>query len=362
MEDLMGLLIETVENSIVLVSKPLFLFKDVFLLGVRTAVFVTLAWLRLLKAIICFPVNMCLGIIHWTIALASLPFRILNAFQKEKVLEFHLHEMEIELQNIIGEKKEVYRQLEIAIKDLRFVETILIEIEEEHNKAIVKIELLKNELQVLKDENLRLKHIQGKGLRTIESKEEMGIKLAREGDFGIPLIADSTVPPRKSGLNGSGVILQHLLMDKDAWKDEKKGKSGESAMLKLGSEAAHPHPFPPLIISSNIVGSEVLDQRRDVALSQSLFSTILSLVVGMIIWEAEDPCMPLVIALFTVVGISLKSVVQFFSTIRNKPASEAVALLSFNCFILGTLTSPTVPTVAHMLSPPALRLAYWMVP
>lgn len=218
------------------------------------------------------------------------------------------------------------------------------------------------QLQVLKDENLRLKHIQGKGLWTIESKEEMGIKLARDGDYGIPLIADSTVPPRKSGLNGSGVILQDLLMDKDCWKDENKGKSGEPAMLKLGSEAAHPHPFPPRIISSNLVVSEVLDQRRGVALSQSLFSTILSLVVGMIIWEAEDPCMPLVIALFTVVGISLKSVVQFFSTIRNKPASEAVALLSFNCFILGTLTSPSFPTVAHMLSPPALRLAYRIVP
>lgn len=218
------------------------------------------------------------------------------------------------------------------------------------------------QLQVLKYENLRLKHIQGKGLWTMESREEMGIKLARDGDYIIPLNADSTAPPRKSGLNGSGVILQDLLMDKDAWKDENKGKSGEPAMLKLGSEAAHPHPFPPRIISSNLVVSEVLDQRRDVALSQSLFSTILSLVVGMIIWEAEDPCMPLVIALFTVVGISLKSVVQFFSTIRNKPASEAVALLSFNCFILGTLTSPSFPTVAHMLSPPALRLAYKMVP
>lgn len=86
MADLMGLLIETLANSIVLACKPLFLIKLVFLLGVRTAVFVTLAWLRLLKAIICFPVNVCLGIIHWTIALALLPIRILNAFQKEKVV------------------------------------------------------------------------------------------------------------------------------------------------------------------------------------------------------------------------------------------------------------------------------------
>lgn len=54
--------------------------------------------------------------------------------------------MEIELQNLIWEKKEVYRKLQVAIKDRRFVETILIEIEEEHDKAIAKIELLKNEV------------------------------------------------------------------------------------------------------------------------------------------------------------------------------------------------------------------------
>lgn len=83
MADVMGLLIETLANSIVLACK---MIKDVFLFGVRTAVFVTLAWLRLLKSIICFPVNVCLGIFHWTIALASLPFRILNAFQKKKVV------------------------------------------------------------------------------------------------------------------------------------------------------------------------------------------------------------------------------------------------------------------------------------
>lgn len=61
-------------------------------------------------------------------------------------LEFHLHEMEIELQSLIWEKKELFRQLQIAIEDSRFLETILTEIEEEHNKAIAKIKLLKNEV------------------------------------------------------------------------------------------------------------------------------------------------------------------------------------------------------------------------
>ena len=68
-------------------------------------------------------------------------------------------------------------------------------------------------------------------------------------------------------------------------------------------------------------------------------------------YEAKDPCIPLVVALFVVVGMSLKSVVHFLSTIKNKPASDAVALLSFNWFILGTLTYPTLPRVARFLFP-----------
>ncbi|CAN1804994.1 hypothetical protein LINPERHAP1_LOCUS24102 [Linum perenne] len=94
---------------------------------------------------------------------------------------------------------------------------------------------------------------------------------------------------------------------------------------------------------------EVLEQ-RDVAFWQSVLSAMLSLTVGMIIYEAKDAnCMPLVVALYTVVGMSMKNVVKFFSTIDNKPASDAVALLSFNCFILGTLTYPTLPKVVRIL-------------
>lgn len=71
--------------------------------------------------------------------------------------------------------------------------------------------------------------------------------------------------------------------------------------------------------------------------------------------------MPLVMALFTVVGMSLISVVQFFSTFRNKPASDAVALLSLNWFILGMLTYPTLPMVARMLAPMAMTTMGWII-
>lgn len=99
-----------------------------------------------------------------------------------------------------------------------------------------------------------------------------------------------------------------------------------------------------------------LHQQRELAMKRSLFSAVLSFIVGMIVWEARDPCMPLVIALFTVVAMSLKSVVEFFSTIKNKPASDAVALLSLNCFILGTLTYPTLPRAACMFAPLAVKV------
>ena len=88
---------------------------------------------------------------------------------------------------------------------------------------------------------------------------------------------------------------------------------------------------------------------------------VLSLLVGMIVWEAEDPCLPLVAALFTVVGMSLGSVIQFFSAIQNKPASDAVALLSFNWFVLGTLTSPSLPRLLRALSPLVHGLARRLV-
>ncbi|KAK1307129.1 hypothetical protein QJS10_CPA10g01266 [Acorus calamus] len=106
-------------------------------------------------------------------------------------------------------------------------------------------------------------------------------------------------------------------------------------------------------IPEGLTGDEALVEHRVVALRQSLFSARLSLLVGMIVWEAENSCMPLIMALFIVVGMSLNGVIRFFSLIKNKSASDAVSLLSFNWFILGTLTYPTLPTVAHLLAPPS---------
>ncbi|RDX95890.1 3-hydroxyisobutyryl-CoA hydrolase-like protein 2, mitochondrial, partial [Mucuna pruriens] len=83
-----------------------------------------------------------------------------------------------------------------------------------------------------------------------------------------------------SNYNRSGIALQDLLMRKDVLEDERKTRTRSDLKGCRNDQA--------------------LDHLRDVALSQSLFSAVMSLVVGITEWEAEDPCMPLVVALFTV--------------------------------------------------------------
>ncbi|XP_068651331.1 uncharacterized protein [Aristolochia californica] len=349
---LMGLLSVFVSNTLVLVTKPLSLCKTACLIGARTVGAVTLLWLHLVKAVVNFHVDVGWKITIWTIALLSLPVRVLMALQREKLLEDHLREVQIQWDKLVWEKQNVEEHLQAALKDNQVMEAMLTEVEDEHDKTLTKVEELESEC--LGEENLQRKDIRGKD--SWDSKE------IRDVESRFPLVEDNGVSSWNSGLNVSGgMTLQDLLIHGNEWKQEDVMKHRKSVLLKPGSKAARTCPFSPPFISTNLAVEEALDQRRYAAVWQSLFSTLLSILVGMVVWEAKDPCMPLVVALFTVVGLSLISVVQFFSTIKVKPASDAVALLSFNCFILGTITCPSLPAVARTLIPPTLRLAAMMI-
>lgn len=218
---------------------------------------------------------------------------------------------------------------------------------------LLKLSIFLQQLQALKVENLRLKGIQGKSVWNFKSQPSQGKPqtTSKAANYSnIPCEISSLRTPHEGA---QGQFLQELLYNE---------KKNVDAFLSLLNDST-------LNNSESIMGlepdtSEFLDQQREVALKRSLFGAILSFLVGMIVWEAKDPCMPLVMALFTVVGMSLKSVVQFFSTIRNKPASDAVALLSLNWFILGTLTYPTLPKVIRMLTPVLMsmlnRIVRWL--
>lgn len=338
--NMMSLLQELMGMMIILVTKPIYICKWAFLFGMRTTFLVVHTWVDLIKASISFHLTLIWRAIVCFVAVVSLPFRVLTALQRESLLEENLCEMQLELENLVWDRKILEDHLQAANRECKILESMFAELEDEHDKAIEKIELLERELQDLKDETVQLKEICGKELWSFAGHDRNNEKKGSVADeYGVPY----GIPSWK----GSDIILQDMMKHKDTCENE--NKSNAELLTHLGTGLA------PGTIPRNLDMNEVHNQRKAVAISQSLFSAVLSLLVGMTIWEAQDPCMPLVVALFTVVGMSLRSVIQLFSTIKNKPASDAVALLSFNWFILGTLTYPTLPKVARVFAPWALR-------
>lgn len=350
MMDLIAAFVELVSALMFLVTLPFSPFISFCRLGVKCTFIVISTLAELLTAAIFLHVHIFWRLLVWTGALLSLPGRLLNALQRNRLMEMHLQEMQYVLETIIWEKKQLKERLKTANKDRRMMEVMLAELEEEHDQAIVKMESLESELQAIKNEKNQLKEVQEKSLRSSKDPAETASsQSAIDADkFAITHEVYTWKP------SGHGSDL--------AREDESKVKAAVQHFVKDGSKSS------PTIISykaasiskhSNV--DEIFDHRRDVALSQSLFSAILSLLVGTVIWKAEDPCMPLVVALFSVVGVSLKSVIQFFSTIKNRPASDAVALLSFSWFILGTLTYPTLPKAIRMSGPTVYKFSNHLV-
>ncbi|KAL0447638.1 UNVERIFIED_CONTAM: hypothetical protein Slati_1891700 [Sesamum latifolium] len=207
-------------------------------------------------------------------------------------MEIQLRRLRYELENALWDRKELEVKLHVAVKERRMMETMLMELEEEHDEAIVRIELLDGEVQDLKDEIQQLKEVQSKTLWSYEGR-------------------------------------------------------GDDDVLKAGSKVyGLSHSYVRYTFSNE---SETMAEQRAVAISRSLFSAALSLVVGIVVWEAQDPCTPLVVALFSVVTMSLMSVVPLLTPV-GKPTSEAVALLSFNWFLLGTLACPMLPRIGRVLA------------
>ncbi|XP_015083764.1 uncharacterized protein LOC107027106 isoform X1 [Solanum pennellii] len=373
----MAELLQLVNTVMILLIKPLSLVKFTCFFGVRTICIVIQTWTELLRAAMGFHARLLWKLIIWAIAVLSLPIRSLTALQRERALEMHLQEMQIEFENLVWERKQLEKKILVAIKDKKIMQAMLAELEDEHDDAIVKIEQLEDQLdnvfpfrhvflatskkmdlierdievnwsqkavasicyngplQNLKVENQRLNEVHGKALSDLKDH------------FDGPVMqgcSDAVPFWRSSGIESVAIHKEGM--------QEDKSKSGSTSSEFVEARSCRDVNRPRTQTTSEYFDTnDVLQQRRDLAVSQTLFSAILSLLVGTIIWKAEDACMPLVLALFAVVGMSLWSVVQFFSTIRNRPASDAVALLSFNWFLLGTLTYPTLPRITPVFAP-----------
>ncbi|WOG85723.1 hypothetical protein DCAR_0104915 [Daucus carota subsp. sativus] len=357
--DVISAFVELVSALIVLVTLPLSLFVSSCRLGVKCTLIVISTLVELLTAAIFLHVHIFWRLLVWTGALLSLPGRLLNALHRNRLMEMHLQEMQDVLETILLEKKQLKERLKTAIKDRRMMEVMLAELEEEHDQAIVKIESLESELQGMKNEIDQLKEVKEKSLG---SSRDLADTISNQSaiDADKFAIAHEVYTWKPSG-HGSDLAL-HSLLQKDIREDDSKLKPAMQHFVKDKSKSSPTAiPYKSTSISKHSDVDEVLHRRREVALSQSLFSAILSLLVAMVIWKAEDPCMPLVVALFSVVGVSLKSVVHFFSTIENKPASDAVTLLSISWFLLGTLTYPTLPKAVRMYGPAVYKISNQLV-
>ncbi|KAG6397214.1 hypothetical protein SASPL_143380 [Salvia splendens] len=328
-----------------LVLRPLLLAKLSCQVGARGLCFVVLTWLEVLRYALCLHFVILWRLAIWGMAVLSLPVRAFSALYRERMLEMQLHRLRNEMEDVLFDAKELEEKLHEAIEERSTIEMLVIELEKEHDEAILKIKLLEGEVtkesildslmsrhvlfiyvtsrafiprpnlqvQNLKDEAQRLKEIQGKILSSYMGQDGRHLTITHN-----------------IGKSPYRLDYDREEVTEDVSKDEMR-------------------------MFAQIISKEysVLARERKVALSRSLFSMLLSLVVGLIVWKAKAPCTPLVMALFVVVTLSLRSVLQLCARVEHKPASESLALLSINWFILGTLAYPMFPVVARFLAPVA---------
>lgn len=284
------------------------------------------------------------------------PLRLLTVPQREKSLQTQLQQLRSQLDELVREEKEMDRMIEAEAKERKKIEILLIEAKEEKNRELKKVQQLQLTVQDLEIENLILKEemetilmkseangVDKDGVKHVNSKSSELKDTEWDHDFERRGKAQSDNPMEKLG-------NYHNSEENDLQK---------TRLFEIRAKSSSHFPSPPITqVKSVARDDEMLYRWKGIAMVQSAFSACLSILVGMIAWKAQDPCMPLVIASFIVVGMSLNTVVKFFSRIENRLGSDALALLSFNWFILGTLASPTLPNIAQILTPPASKLVY----
>eukprot|EP01018_Ginkgo_biloba_P024340 Gb_02168 [translate_table: standard] len=365
---MVGVLKTIITEVSFLATELLCLIKLLWHVCGRTVHLILLPWLKLFKFFFGLYLSIGRGMITWALTAISAPLRLLRASRREKFLETQLYELQTQLEEIVRLNRDMDKRLVIVIKEHRHIENLLIEAEEEQDRAMEKIHYLETRVQDVESENFKLKEM-NRALLMAEEQFANGVKKVDSQHvsgkwtvLGKKYCGISE--PHKTGwdynLERRGKARTDNLMDKEGKYHDSgnKNKQPNSFLESRVKSFGYFSSASDTCSKKSTVDDEVLYQWRGVALAQSIFSACLSLLVGMIAWEAQDPCMPLVLALFTVVGMSLKSVVKIFSTLENRPGSDAVALLSFNWFILGALASPTLPNVLRLVAPLASEFGY----
>ncbi|MCO5583758.1 hypothetical protein L7F22_037672 [Adiantum nelumboides] len=301
----------------------------------------------------CVNIYVCLWseIGSLTVKILVLPFRIYDAIQKEDKMEEELQQMK-QLHTESQERvRELLCELELVLEECRQHKLDCEKVEGEKRAILKKFQVLQSRVMRLEEENDILKEREE---RALKGRHEQSIIALQQNNMGNDR---SNIESQK----------KECIMERDRSKDEftytKYPRApalvcitGETPLQldhRNGSALGHTAKRT----ASHIARYEAWEA----AILSSLFSVFLTILVGAIAWESQDPCVPLVVAVFMVVCMSLKTVAQFLLSIYNGPGFDAVALLSFNWFILGTLAYPVLPRIASIVAPYGTNFGHWFL-
>uniref|UniRef100_A0ACD5XL33 Uncharacterized protein n=1 Tax=Avena sativa TaxID=4498 RepID=A0ACD5XL33_AVESA len=294
---------------------------------------------HLAVAAVQLPALLCLEAMLSAVAFMTWPLRLLAAADRERKLDRLLADMQVQMERVVWENRDLEQRLRAALKEQAAMEEILDEMEEEQEDAFARIDLLESQVRALKKENMRLNEHKGNSMwdKAATAASVAGQVVGGGGEKAV----DGKRAPK---------ALDVCVAD------------DETEVAVFESVTSSPPSFAVAERESRLV--ELTARRR------SLFSVGMSLAVGGIAWSADAPCLPLVAGLLTVVGMSMCSVARLFRApaptrarrgglVSATPAAAdgAVALLSLNWFLLGVLTYPMMPGVARAVVPRAARLA-----
>ncbi|KAI5077811.1 hypothetical protein GOP47_0007635 [Adiantum capillus-veneris] len=302
----------------------------------------------------CFNVYVCLWseIGSLTVKILVLPFRIYNAIQKEDLMEEELQQM-IKLHTESKERlRELVCELEQVLDECRQHKNLLEKVEGEKRAILKKFQVLQLRVMHLEEENDLLK-----------SREERALKGIHERNILVL---------QQKNLENNRFVMEspkkECNMERNHNKDEffmhtRYPRTPDLIRVtgKTPLQLDHKYDGAPGSTNKCIASHIAKYEAWKAAIVSSLFSVFLTLLVGAVAWEAQDPCIPLIGAVFMVVCMSLKTVAQFLLSICNGPGFDVVALLSFNWFVLGTLAYPVLPRIASIVAPYGTSFGHWFL-
>lgn len=244
-----------------------------------------------------------------------------------------------EYEEVIIHNKDYQRKLDAVKRDRQRSVDKLIQISGDRKKALENEMSLKTRVNELEHENQHL----------IECHKELRQQLAKAALMAVSTAAAKmgATSMHLGGLGSDPNISQVKELTNKGLQDIHIQRKAIEPGIEM-DPCEPPKCVQPNDGSEKHTNSLAAELEWSVAFASSSFSAMLSTLVAVIAWEAQDPCTPLVFALFIVVVMSLANVVQIFSKIHTQQSFHAVSLLSFNCFLLGTLAYPASPYLGQL--------------